>query len=566
MRNPSTRRHRTWLLPILVVALVAAACGGGDGGESPATTAPTTAAPGSTQGTEPGGEAGRPEIPVLRLAGGTDWGYPSPFGFRRGPGYVRASFIFDTLVWKEPDGTIIPWLAESWEMSDDGTQWVFQLRDDVRWQDGTPFTAEDVVFTLEYTRENPAGLPLRAASTVESIEATGDDEVTFTLTDPYAAFLTNIAAAMQIIPRHIWEGVEDPRSMRTPEAVVGTGPYRLEEYNQEDGSYLYVANPDFFLGEPAVKRIEFLPVANELLALAEGEIDAGGPGVQAGVTEDLLARFRQDPYRTLEAPGEWAMDLKFNMTKAPFDDVRFRQAVAYAIDRKDMVDRILLGQGVPGNPGWLSPANPWYNPNVPAYDRDPAKAEALLDEMGLVDTDGDGVRELPDGTPLSYELPYASFDSARNGELLQTYLAEVGIEVRPVALDRGIRDDRASTGDYDMILVGHGGLGSDPDFMRLTFHSKSKSKSFIRPHGFVNEEFDKVAGMQLRQLDPEARRELVWRMQEIIAEQLPVIPLYHPTRYWFYDSTVLDGWHYTSGGLAAGIPMALDKKLFVDGG
>ena len=354
--------------------------------------------------------------------------------------------------------------------------------------------------------------------------------------------------------------------MRTPEAVIGTGPYKLQEYNQEDGSYLYVANADFFMGEPAGKRIEFLPVANELLALAEGEIDAGGPGVQAGVTEDLLALFSQEPYRTLQAPGEWGMMLKFNMTKAPFDDVRFRRAVVHAIDREDMVDRLLLGQGVAGNPGWLSPANPWYNPDVASYEYDPAEAERLLDEMGLVDTDADGIREMPDGTPLSFDLPYASFDSARNGELLQTYLAKVGIEVRPVALDRGIRDDRASTGDYEMILVGHGGLGSDPDIMRLTFHSKSKSKSFFRPHGFVNEEFDRVAGMQLRQLDPAVRRESVWQMQEIIAEQLPVIPLYHPTRYWFYDSTVLDGWQYTSGGLAAGIPMVLDKKLFVEGG
>lgn len=260
------------------------------------------------------------------------------------------------------------------------------------------------------------------------------------------------------------------------------------------------------------------------------------------------------------------MLLKFNMTQAPFDDVRFRRAVVQALDLQDMVDRILLGQGDPGGAGWISPANPWYNPDVTTYVHDPDQANALLDEMDLMDSDGDGVRELPDGTPLSYDLPFASFDSPRNGELIQSYLAEVGIEVKPISVDRGTRDDMATAGDYDMILVGHGGLGGDPDFMRTIFASSSRRQSFIRPHGFVNAQFDQLAERQLHESDPAQRAALVDQMQAILADQVPVMALYYPTRYWFYNADVLDGWHYTPGGLASSIPMALDKGLFVAGG
>lgn len=508
----------------------------------------------------------RPDIPVLRLAGGTDWGYPSPFAYVRGPGYIHSSFIFDTLVWKDAAGNNIPWLAESWTVSDDNLTWTFTLRDNVRWHDGEPLTVEDVVFSVAYETANPTGLPVQSLVEIGSVEVISDNEVAITLNNPYAPFLTNLAGSIPIIPKHIWEGIDDPTAFREPEAVIGSGPYTLGEYNQEDGSYLYLANEDFFLGTPAVKRIEFLPVGDELLALAQGEIDAGRPGVQAGITDDLLAQLSQPPLENITGPGDWTMALKFNMTKAPFDDVRFRRAVAYALDQEDMVERITLGQGIPGNPGWLSPASTWYNPDVPTYDFDLDTAKALLDEMDLVDTDGDGVREMPDGTPLAYELPFATpFDNARNAELVQSYLAEVGIDITPAALDRSTRDQRASEGDYDMILVGHGGLGGDPDFMRTTFHSQSKSRSFARPHGFVNEEFDQLAGQQLRIADLGQRRDVVDQMQAIIAEQLPVIPLYHPQRFTFYNPEVLDGWHFTPGGLASGIPFNLDKYHFVAG-
>lgn len=510
--------------------------------------------------------AGRPAIPVLRLAGGTDWGYPSPFGYVRGPGYIHSSFIFDTLVWKDAAGNDIPWLAESWRESEDGLTWVFTLRDNARWHDGEPVTVEDVIFSFEYESAHPTGLPVQSLVEVAKVEATGDNEVTITLDKPYAPFQTNLAGFMPIIPKHIWENVADPANYREPDAVTGSGPYQLAEYNQEDGSYLYVANEDFFLGPPAVKRLEFLPVGDELLAVAQDQIDAGSPGVQAGISEDVLAQLSTPPLKMLIGPGEWTMSFKFNMTKEPFNDVRFRQAVAYALDLSDIVERITLGQGEPGNPGWLSPASQWYNPDVPTYEHNLDTANALLDELGLVDSNGDRVREMADGSPLAYELPFAApFDNPRIAELVQSYLANVGIQITPRALDRNTRDQRASAGEYDLILVGHGGLGGDPDFMRTTFHSQSKSQSFARPHGFVNEEFDRLAGQQLREIDPAARREIVNRMQAIIAEQLPVIPLYHPTRFWFYNPNVLVGWHYTPGGLGSGIPVSLDKNLFVMG-
>lgn len=549
------KHFKTLSLTALMALLVAC---------SNATPAPNAAKPAASNDS-------KANVAALKLAGGTDWGYPSPFLFSRGPGLIHALYIFDTLTWKDKDGKHIPWLAESWTTSPDGLTWSFKLNPKAKWHDGKPVTAEDVKFSVEYQTKNPPSLPVRAATELASVSVKGEREVEFKLKAPYAPFLNNLTGAMIVIPKHVWEGVEDPKKLRDAKAVIGSGPYKLKEYNQTDGSYWYEANKDFYLGEPAVKQIQFIPVKDEFLALQQGQLDAGGidgfgaAADSVSAVQSALGKFKTAPWALLEAPGEWTMALKYNMSKAPFNDARFRKAVAYAINMQDLVDRVVLGQGVVGSQGWTTMANSWHNPNITAYKYDLAKAKALLDEMGLKDSNNDGVREL-DGKPLEIELPFAAgFDNARVPELVQQYLKEAGIKIKVVGIDRNLRDTRAIKGEYDLILVGFGGLGGDPDSLRSTYSSKSPRTSFSQPFGWKNDEFDKLADQQFRISDEAERRKITDKLQQILSDDLPQLHLYHPTRFWAYRKDVLDGWHYKPGGLTSGVPQSLDKALFVNG-
>ncbi|MBI4770499.1 MAG: hypothetical protein HY784_08850, partial [Chloroflexi bacterium] len=558
------------VLGITILALLLTACG------APATSAPTsapataapvsaTSAPAPTEApTAVPTEAPPAHVEVLRMGGG-DYGYPSPYGFTRGPGYVRALLIFDTLVWKDASGEIIPWLATAWSSSEDGLTWTFTLRDQVTWHDGQPLTAADVVFTVDYFKANPNPWTTTQINVIESVTQMSENQVEFKLAQPYAPFLPNTVGALIIIPKHIWEGVADPKAFTGPEAVIGTGPYTLTEYNKEEGAYLFEANHGYFLGDPYVQRIEFVPTSDALLALANGELDMGDAGVQTAVSDEVLAPFRQPPFGIIDNPGEWTMGLYFNLAAdSPLADVRVRQAIAYALDLQDMVDRLLLGAGTPGSSGLLPPANPYHNPELSAYPHDVEKAAALLDEAGYTD-DGSGVRQNDQGVALQFDLTYASSDSPRNAELIQGALAGAGIQVNLGVVDRATRDAAATDCAYQMILVGFGGLGGDPDMLRRNFASTSRAQGFTRAQGYANPDFDALANQQISLTDDAARREAIHQMQVILSQDVPVIHLYYPLRVTIFNADVLDGWYYTPGGFAGGIPTAFNKHFFITG-
>ena len=154
--------------------------------------------------------AGAPEISSYTIADSAgDWGYPSPYlYYARGPGYTRMSFIFETLVWKDASG-FIPQLAKEWEYVAEENAYIFKLRSDVTWHDGEKFTAEDVVFTIDYVKAHPNPfVTLIGPSGVTRAEAIGDYIVKLYLEQTYAPFLNDVAGTLPIIPKHIWEGVE----------------------------------------------------------------------------------------------------------------------------------------------------------------------------------------------------------------------------------------------------------------------------------------------------------------------------------------------------------------------
>lgn len=509
-------------------------------------------------------QAPRGQVERLRLAGG-DYGYPSPFGYVRGPGMMQTSYLFDTLLWMDSSGRPLPWLASKWELSADGLEWRFFLRSGVKWHDGEALTAEDVAFTFHYLTEGAGRSSQQArglGQVVEQVKAEASDRVMFRLRRPFAPFAESVAQRLFIIPKHVWSEVGDPLKFRGDKALIGSGPYQLKSFDETAGSYLYIANDSYFLKAPVVRRLEFVPAPDQLLALRRGELDAADLLEDATPEQQLKALGRQ--FKELAGSGDWNLALHFNLAKGfPYSDKRFRQAIAYAINRQDMVKRLLFGRGEPGSAGGLAPAHPYTAKGLPDYRPTPAKANALLDEIGLKDVNGDGLRELPDGARWRQELQTSARFTVKSAELIKEYLRRVGIDVAIKLQDRASSDAAAESGNFTMTLVGYGGGMADPDLLRERYGSKTKGSSFSRAYGYSNPSFDDLAAKQVVTIDDKNRRALIAQMQQIVADELPILSLYAPQRMMLYDSRVFDNWYYTPG--CSQCRGTRNKHMFVTG-
>ncbi|MGD9506090.1 MAG: ABC transporter substrate-binding protein [Syntrophobacteraceae bacterium] len=493
---------------------------------------------------------------ALRLPGG-DWGLPTPFTFYpRGPGYLHMSLVYDTLVWKDRDG-FIPWLAESWEASPGGATWTFHLRKGVRWQDGRSLTAADVKFSFEYFKRFPMEwFPMEK---ITGVDAPDDATVVIHLESSYAPFFGHIAGSIPIIPEHVWKDVANPRETTGSERVMGSGPYRLTNYDKAQGAYAYEANPDYFMGAPAVGQIRFVPAADQVAALQRGDVDL------ATVPASLLSQFQGDrPFRLISGPSYWVLTLQFNRSEAPFSNVAARHAVAHALDLKALIEQAVPGglQGAkPGSPGFLPPDSKWFDAEVQnAYPFDIEKAKTLLQSAGLADRDGDGICDGPDGAPLHFTLITAS-TYLREAEAVKLMLHGVGLDVEIRSLDVKTLDSMVRDGHFDLALTGHGGLGGDPATIIGFGTVRDAMLSTATP---TNPDYLAAAGRLVETVDPGERMALCKTMQRLYAEEIPVIPLYYPITFMAHRATPAIDWFYTAeGGVSIGIPSPLNKLIFI---
>lgn len=494
----------------------------------------TTPPPPTTVLPPPTGELVPRERPTLRLSS-DDAGLPSPVAYLP-TAYLPMTFIYDTLLWPEADGSVTPWLATAYERSPDGLTYTFRLRNGVRWHDGRPLTAEDVAFSFEYSLTNPLIPPwvIFKPRYVAGAEVTGPGTVEVRLERPAVSFPSLVAARFPIIPRHVWSSVPNPLAGVQLSALVGTGPYRLERYDRP--TYLFTANDEFFLGRPFVKRIEMSPQGDDLAALRAGTIDAGGFAARP-TSGRVVARFRTDPsFGVIEGSPGFLAALHWNLGKrGAVGDAGFRRACAHAIDRHDMVRRLLAGLGHPGNPGLLAPGHP-YRVDVEQYAHDPGLANRLLDEAGYPRPGGKGRRKGPGDKPLKVVLTTPA-ELASAAEVVIDNLAAVGVEV---VIDPLV--DVFTLGEYEMALLFWGGAGgnTDPDFLRNVYSSRTPRDMFFAARGYQNVEFDDLADRQLTTGDQDQRKQLVARMQEVVAADLPLLPLYYPTPFIVYPRSVFD--------------------------
>lgn len=504
--------------------------------------------------------------PTVRLPQGA-LGFPSPFAANGAPGYGQMSLLYDTLVWKDGGGQLLPWLAEHVDTSPDHLVYTFNLRDGVTWSDGRPLTADDVAFTFDYYARQktlPPPVLVQPPDGIAKVRTEGAKTVEITVTTPMVTFPEQVAGALPILPRHVWSSIGDPASAQDRKLLVGTGPYKLTSYTGDGDPLLYAAKDDYFLGAPFVKRIEEEALDDEFSALLSGAADVAR-GV--GLRSDTLAPFQGNAgFGMVTEQGSTGSVLYWNMAKeGALSDVRFRRACAMAIDRQELVTRLAAGRGLPGNPGFLGPENRFYTP-VRQYELDVAGANALLDAAGYRAASGGGPRRGPDGSPLSFEL-LIDDTQAPLAEILVEALKRIAVELRtkPVQIGPQLFGNKL-LGVYDMAVLffpgpAPGGPNADPDVLRQLF-SSTVPPSLLGASNYANRSFDALAATQRASFDEAERKAVVAQMQTLLADDLPVLALYYPETALVFRKAVLDQWYFTPGQF----PTSEDnKQLFVTG-
>lgn len=448
-----------------------------------------------------------------------------------------AALIFTGLTHTNGKGDIVPGLAARWDISADGTVYTFHLRQDVVWHDGAPFAAQDVVFTINAIQHaDYQGVPFLSdmwrSVVVEQVDTY---TVRFILREPFAPFLDY--TTLGILPVHILGSVpiEALGESRFNAAPVGTGPWKVGEVGAR--RFVLVANPDFYGSRPFVDRVEFVFYPNDpsvFEARKRGEI----AGIARVLPEHLQA-VRDDEGLTLfSAPLSGYNLVILNLDRAIFQDAGVRRAMVWALDRQELVDRILDGQGIVIHSPILP--NSWaFDPDVRQYRQDLHKARAVLEEAGWFDDDGDGVLERGS---LKLEFSLATNDDdptrVRLIEAISEQLAEVGIRAVPQTVGwEELVGQKLRLRRFDAVLSGWQELPPDPDPYPY-WHSSQATEDGLNFANYISEEADLLLQEARSTSDRTARIELYRRFQERFAEDVPSLLLYQPVYNYALDASV----------------------------
>jgi len=437
-----------------------------------------------------------------------------------------AGLIYNGLVKYDKDMNIVGDLAESWDISDDGLVITFHLRKGVKWHDGKPFTAKDVLYTYQVTVD-PKTPTAYAGDFLKVKKAEVLDDYTFRVTydKPFAPSLISWSSA--VLPRHLLEGQNITKSSlaRHP---VGTGPYLFKEWLAGQKIVL-VSNADYFEGRPYVDGhvTRIIPdMATMFLELRARNIDMMGltPLQYTRQTENNLFRQSFDKYRYLAFAYTY---LGYNLKHPFFADKRVRQAISYAINKEEIISGVLLGLGKPAT-GPYKPGTWAYNENVKTYSYNPQKARELLRAAGWTKTNNDGFLE-KDGRPFTFELVTNQGNETRQkcAEIIQRQLKEVGIDVKIRILEwAAFINDFINKRRFEAVILGWT-IPLDPDAYDV-WHSSKTAPEELNFISYKNPEVDALLEKARSTFEQKLRKKYYDRFQEILVEDQPYTFLYVP--------------------------------------
>ena len=421
------------------------------------------------------------------------------------------NLIFDDLLSRGDDLKVAPGLAERWDVPDPVT-YVFHIHPGAKFHDGRPLTSKDVKWTFDSLLQGKIhSVKAAVYKYVDHIDASDETTVTFHLKEADATLLWNLSdGAMGIVPY----GSGDEMALHP----IGSGPFKFVSA-ETDREVVLKRNDDYWGEKARVARVRFAVVPDETTEALELRKGSGDLTINSFLTPDTIFTLEREPNLTvLTGPGTRLAYLGFNLRDPILKDVRVRQAIAYALDRKPMIEYLWRGQAEPARS--VLPTQSWaYNPDVRVYEHDPEKAKQLLDEAGYQPVNG--VRfhmAMKTSTDANTRLMVA---------VMQQQLREVGIALDIRSFEFATFFSDVQHGAFQMYGLRWIGGNEDPDIFEYAFHS-----SKFPPHGanrgfYSNPRVDALIDRARREMDPKVRKTLYAEVQDILAEDLPYITLFY---------------------------------------
>ena len=451
----------------------------------------------------------------------------------------------------DDDGNKYDYLTESSEPNEDCTVWTIKLKE-LYWNDGTPVTSEDLLFTAKYGVEHHIGFFDSYYGLVDPDKSSclDDRTVEFVLTSGNVNFWKGAGFWMPIMRESEWSSVEEPTTYSYSGA--GYGPYYISEW--VDGEYVTLERNPYFTqandGTGAyVDEVVFRVYTDEnamVLALQNGEIDVCANFLSAS----SISQLQSNPNYQIDAVGSLGYALiTFSQSNELLQDVNVRKALAASCDREALVNVAMSGAATP----MYTPISPIYsdftasNIRQPEFDTD--AAAAILENAGYVDTDGDGIRESADGKPLSFTITYKSTLTNVDGvmSILSSDFAKAGVELKLQPVDAATFSANVTQGHQYDISYSSWGTIDDVDTTLLTCFGIGQTLNFME---FNSQEQEDLLQAMQSETDYNKRVELLNEWQTWFVENLPCCHLFVPNNTYAADTTNFTGWHLSPGNSA----------------
>ncbi len=476
--------------------------------------------------------------------------------------YTMFDLVYSTLMTEQMDGSYAGLLAETWSESEDGLVWTFTLRPNIKWHNGEALTAEQVVWNINAFIENSDGWVTNYGYIIGFVEARALDERTLQIELEYP--ISNMefrVSFLYIVYPKDFEGFTSPEDLQnfTNFNPVGTGPFKMTTLDKDQRVIILDANPDYFDGRAKLDQLIYRTFDNSdalIQALRVSDIDFAAEVPTSAF--EAVETF--DGVTAVSLPGRSLSELILNSAPEDHDpapsrnpaisDPAVRLAIATAINKQDLVDVVLQGQGVPG----ISIIPPtlgggfWFNRSLKDVAFSLEDANRILEEAGY-SRGTDGVRA-KDGVRLEFRLQFPSDSSnyPRAADMIANWLREIGIRATPSAVDPDSLVVAVNpNADYDLVIWGWGS-DPDPDFMLSVMTSEQYVEGGWNDSGYSNPVYDELFAQQQQTLDDAARQKIVWEMQEMVFNDRPYIVLWYDDVLQAYRSDRFTGFiEYPTG-------------------
>lgn len=468
--------------------------------------------------------------------------------------------VVEPLVWEPSPGTFEAGLAKSWSVNDDATEYTFQLRDDVTFQDGTPFNAEAVKFTFDriVDPETKSQTAFSLIGPYKETQVVNDHEVKVIFNEPFAPFLDSASSPYLgiVSPTAYQKAGADNWGITT---LVGTGPFLLKSY-VADSEVVLVRNPDYawapaFFGHTGpsdIQEIDYKIIAEPSTRTAS--IETGETNFIEDVPEIDFANLEDTPsITTVKSPqpgSGWS--LMMNQQRSPTDELAVRRAIQLASDKEGMILTIWNGIGTPACGPLTNVMFGFDKSMCDLYPYDPEKAAQVLEDAGWTDQNGDGVREangvngVADGTKLVIDHYYQADNalSQQMADYMKADLAKVGIDVELHGLSRSGYFDAVRSGQHN--TQNWWETATDPDVVRILFYSKNAGGGTNR-NNYINADMDKLIDQASATTDPQKRAELYGQIQKKVKDEAIMVFYDDPDTLYAYADTVSNVVLYLGG-------------------